>query len=56
MNALDQFYMLNQQELHILNQALVVLILKKENPKRVDDYRPISLTQKSAGSSVCDSA
>jgi hypothetical protein len=42
--ALHQFYLLNQQGLHFLNQALVVLIPKKENPQRFSDFRAISLT------------
>lgn len=41
--AINQFYEMNQQGLHYLNQALVVLIPKKENPTSVSDYRPISL-------------
>jgi retron-type reverse transcriptase len=35
---------MNQQDLHFLNQALVVLIPKKKDPSHVKDYRPISLT------------
>jgi hypothetical protein len=42
--AIDQFYLLNQQGMHLLNQAFVVLIPKKENHQRVIDYRHISLT------------
>lgn len=41
--ALNHFYNLNQQELHLLNQALVVLIPKKSDPTKVADSRPISL-------------
>jgi hypothetical protein len=44
MRAVDQFYILNQQGLHFLNQAFVVLIPKKENPQRVTNFRAISLT------------
>jgi hypothetical protein len=43
MAALQQFYDMNQQDLHFLNQALVMLIPKKENAVRVSDFRPISL-------------
>jgi hypothetical protein len=42
---MDQFFLLNQQGLHFLNQGFVVLIPKKENPKRVAYYRHISHTQ-----------
>lgn len=35
---------MNQQALHMLNQALVVLIPKKSNPVSITDYQPISLT------------
>lgn len=41
--AINQFFNLNQQQLHLLNQAFVVLIPKKNNPTMVSDYRPISL-------------
>jgi hypothetical protein len=43
LNATNQFYCLNQG-LQFLNQAYVVLIPKKDNPRVVSDYRPISLT------------
>jgi hypothetical protein len=43
MAAVNQFYNLNQQGLHFLNQALVVLIPKKINAERISDFRPISL-------------
>jgi uncharacterized protein YceK len=42
--AVQQFYILNQQELHLLNQAFVVLVPKTSNPQKIGDYRPISLT------------
>jgi hypothetical protein len=41
--AVHHFYMMNQQGLHFLNEAYIVLIPKKDNPMRVSDYRPISL-------------
>jgi hypothetical protein len=42
--VVHQFYQLNQQGLHFLNQALVVLIPKKENPQGITYFMPISLT------------
>jgi hypothetical protein len=44
MAAIDQLYLINQQGMHYLNQAYVMLIPKKENPLRISDYRAISLT------------
>jgi hypothetical protein len=44
LSAIHQFYMMNQQSLHYLNQAYVVLIPKSQNPQRISDYKPISLT------------
>jgi hypothetical protein len=44
LRAVQQFYMMNQQGLQLLNQANVVLIPKKSNPMRITEYRPISLT------------
>jgi hypothetical protein len=38
------FFLLNQQDLQLLNQAPVVLIPKIGNPQRAGDYRSISLT------------
>jgi hypothetical protein len=43
-NAVNQFYCRNQQGLQFLNQAYVILIPKKDNPKLVSGFRPISLT------------
>jgi hypothetical protein len=43
MRAINQFYGLNQQGLHFLNQTLVVLIPKKPNVVRVTDFRSIKL-------------
>jgi hypothetical protein len=44
LKAVDQFYRMDQQDLHFLNQGLVVLIPKKKDPSHVKDYKPISLT------------
>jgi hypothetical protein len=44
LHAIEQFQMMNQQGLHFLNQALVVLIPKKENSVKITDFRSISLT------------
>jgi hypothetical protein len=43
LQVVHHFYHMNQQELHLLNQAFVVLIPKKDLPMVVNDYRPISL-------------
>jgi hypothetical protein len=41
--AVNHFLALNQQSLHLLNQAYIVLITKKGSPQRVANYMPISL-------------
>lgn len=38
MVAIQQFYNMNQQEMHFLNQAYVVLIPKKENANKVSEF------------------
>jgi hypothetical protein len=43
MTAVHQFYDMNQQGLHFLNQALVVLIPNKDDPQKITDYKPINL-------------
>jgi hypothetical protein len=43
MAVVNKFYTRNQQGLHYLNQAWVVLILKKPNADKVKDFRSISL-------------
>jgi hypothetical protein len=43
MSVVQQFYNVNQQELHLLNQAFVVLVPKISNPQKIWDYRSISL-------------
>jgi hypothetical protein len=42
MKAVHQFYDMNQQGFHFLNQALVV-IPEKDDPQKITDYMPISL-------------
>jgi hypothetical protein len=42
--AIHQFYLMNHQNLNMLNQAHVVLILKKEVPQSRANYIPLSLT------------
>jgi hypothetical protein len=44
MLTVNHFYQMNQQGLHYLNQAYVVLVPKKTNPQRVSDYRSIILS------------
>jgi hypothetical protein len=43
-NAVHQFFSLNQQGLYMLNQAFIVLVPKKSCPLTAADFRPISLT------------
>jgi hypothetical protein len=43
LQAVHHCLLLNQQGLHMLNQAYIVLIPKKAFPERVSDYMPISL-------------
>jgi hypothetical protein len=42
--AVQFFYQMNQQELHYLNQAFVVLVPKKHGPLYAADFRTISLS------------
>jgi hypothetical protein len=42
--AVNFFMSMNQQNLHLLNQAYVVLIPKISNPQRASNFRPINLT------------
>jgi hypothetical protein len=41
--AVNFFMSMNQQKLHLLNQAYVVLIPKTSCPQRISEFRPISL-------------
>jgi hypothetical protein len=43
-HAVNFFMSMNQQSLHLLNQAYVVLIPKISNPQRASNFRPIILT------------
>jgi hypothetical protein len=43
MMDVNHFLSLNQQGLHLLNQAFIVLIPKKGSLQQVSDYKPISL-------------
>jgi hypothetical protein len=43
MMAVQHFINRNQQGLHLLNQAYIVLIPKKTCPQRISEYRPINL-------------
>jgi hypothetical protein len=43
-HVVNFFMSMNQQSLHLLNQAYVLLIPKINNPQRASDFRPISLT------------
>jgi hypothetical protein len=44
MNVVHHFFIQNQQDLNLLNQAFIMLVPKKNHPHRVSDFRPISLT------------
>jgi hypothetical protein len=43
MRAINQLYNMNQQGLHYLNQAMVILIPKRPSAERITDFRPINL-------------
>jgi hypothetical protein len=43
-NVVQLLFHMNQHELHLLNQAYVVLVPKKKEPLSMADYRPISLS------------
>jgi hypothetical protein len=45
LEVVEYFFSMNQQDLHFLNRAYIVLIPKKTCPQKVADYRPISLIQ-----------
>jgi hypothetical protein len=41
--AINDFYLHKCKSLHLINEANIVLIPKRENPDRIDLFRPISL-------------
>jgi hypothetical protein len=45
LQPVQHFISMNQQGLHLLNQAYIVLIPKKSCPQRISEYMLISLTQ-----------
>jgi hypothetical protein len=44
-NVVQFFFHMNQQELHFLNQAFMVLLPKKHDPISIADFRSISFAK-----------
>ena len=42
-NTFNALWSLDGRSFHLLNDALMILLRKKEDPTRLKDYRPISL-------------
>jgi hypothetical protein len=43
MQAFDVFWHMDTQKFHAINEAIMVLLLKKPDAVAIKDYRPISL-------------